>query len=106
MENWKVLFPNNEDEEITLPEDLSVQTLWDQPIIEQKYQQLLDAQTTPTERARVIAVASPHASDWLAALPSANLGLKLDNTPMRLATGLRLGASIVHPHRCKCGIVV
>ena len=25
---------------------------------------------------------------------------------MRLATGLRLEASIVHPHKCKCGIVV
>ena len=111
QEDWRNLFRSNEGAgedvvETTLPEDLSVQALWDQPICEQKYQQLLSAQTTPTERSCLIAVASPHASDWLAALPSANLGLKLDNTAMRLATGLRLGASIVHPHKCRCGTVV
>ena len=83
-EIWKDLFNNNNEEEIALPENLSEPNLWDQPVYEQKYKQLLDAQSTTSEKARLLAVASPHASDWLAALPAKRLGLKLDNPSMRL----------------------
>ena len=47
-EIWKDLFNNNNEEEIALPENLSEPTLWDQPVYEQKYKQLLDAQSTPS----------------------------------------------------------
>ena len=46
LEAWKELFINNNDEEITLPEDQSIQNLWDQPMYEQKYKQILDAQNS------------------------------------------------------------
>ncbi|CAH2244118.1 jg18506 [Pararge aegeria aegeria] len=37
------------------------------------------------------------------ALPSANLGTMLDHTTLSVVIGLRLGASIIQPHRCHCG---
>ena len=51
-------------------------------------------------------MASPHASDWLIALPNLNLGL-MGNKSLQIAAGLRLGAPIVHPFKCaNCGTVV
>ena len=40
LDLWKAQF--NEDKEQDLPEDVTVQTLWDQPVFELKYQELLD----------------------------------------------------------------
>lgn len=51
-------------------------------------------------------MASEHASDWLHALPVFSLGLKLDNTSVRIACGLRLGTPHCHPHKCQCGAEV
>ena len=84
----------------------SVQALWDEPIVQKKYYNLLNKQTVPAERARLIAVASEHASDWLNAIPLPSLGLKLDNTSLRIAFGLRLGSKMVVPHKCVCGNLV
>ena len=52
------------------------------------------------------AVASEHASDWLNAIPAEGLGLKLDNTSIRICVGLRLGAPICQPFSCPCGGVI
>ena len=43
---------------------------------------------------------------WLSAVPSAALGLNLDNSALRVAVGLRLGAPLVLPHQCACGATV
>ena len=54
----------------------------------------------------MVAVASPHASDWLSAIP---MGLKLDNNTLRLlavAVGLRLGTKLCESHTCVCGHLV
>ena len=59
------------------------------------YQGLLEKQTAPVERAA--SVASEYSSDGLNALPSHDL--KLDNTSLRIAVGLRLWLEIVAPHR-------
>ena len=48
-------------------------------------------------------MASERASDWLHAIPIPSLGLKLDNTSIRIACGLRLGSPLCHPHKCQCG---
>ena len=50
------------------------------------------------EKARLIAVASEHSSDWMNALPIKGSELKLDDTSLRIAVGLRLGLQIVTPH--------
>ena len=44
--------------------------------------------------------------DWLESLPIASIGLKLDDSSVRIAVGLRLGTPLVHPHQCCCGIIV
>ena len=48
LDLWKAQF--NEDQD--LPEDITVQTLWDQPVFEMRYLELLDNQPVPTEKAR------------------------------------------------------
>src|SRR5207245_2121317 len=39
-------------------------------------------------------------------VPSAALGLNLDNSALRVAVGLRLGVPLVLPHQCACGATV
>ena len=96
---WKEKLNNNH----AVPAMKATQKAWDVPLYEAKYQQLLDDEEDPVERARLLAVASDHASDWLNAMPIASLGNKLDNQSLRIACGLRLGTRLCHPHTCKCG---
>ena len=90
------------DEDLT-PTNRAVQADWDKPLFEKVYKDLLERQISPYEKARLLAVASEHASDWLNAIPVPSLGLKLDNTSIRHACGLRLGTIICQPHTCICG---
>ena len=83
-----------------------MQAFWDTPICSQKYYNLLNDQVIPAEKARLLAVAAENSSDWLHALPVPSLGLKLDNTSMRVACGLRLGAPLCQPYKCVCGSLV
>ena len=84
----------------------TVQANWDTPIYEKIYQDLLDKQSTPAEKARLRAVASDQASAWLNATPMSSIGLKLDNSSVRVAVGLRLGTKLCEPHKCICGQLV
>ena len=85
----------------------TVQSLWDQPVFEQRYQELLDNQPVPTEKARLMAIHSEHSSGWLSAVPIKDLGLKLDDRSFQLAMGLHLGVSLCHPYKCgSCGLIV
>ena len=59
-----------------------------------------------SDRARILAAASEHASDWLNCIPIVNLGLKLDNNSLRIAVGLRLGTKLCEAHTCICGHLV
>ena len=61
---------------------------------------------TPTNRARLLASASPSSGSWLHALPCPNLGLRLGNDELRIAIGLRLGVPLVRVHHCVCGTEV
>ena len=103
---WKERIQNTEEEEQPLPENLTVQAPWDQPLYELKFKQLLDKQTTPSEKARLPAVSSPHASDWLLAYPLPTLELKLDSTSLQMSCALRLGSPIFKPFKCICGTIV
>ena len=96
---WKECVNNN----ALQPSNPSLQAAWDTPLTEVKHQNLLNAETRPIEKARLLAVSSQNSSDWLKALPIPSLGLKLDNSSLRIACGLRLGSALCQPHTCKCG---
>jgi hypothetical protein len=53
-----------------------------------------------------LSVVSENASDWLYAMPIPSLGLHLDPIQVYIACGLRLGATLCHPHEYNCGKMV
>ena len=55
------------------------------------------------EKARLLAVSSKNAADWLKAIPIPSLGLKLDPMTLKISCALWLGSSLCHPHQCVCG---
>ena len=60
----------------------------------------------PYDQARLRASQSPHASDWLHALPLVATTYRLEDEAVRVAVGLRLGVAICEPHVCACGTSV
>jgi hypothetical protein len=86
------------------PPASAVQREWCTPLYAKQKMQLLQKQTNEADAkrtARLKAISSPNASDWLNALPAHNLGLKLNNEEIRLATALRLGIQCCQPHLCR-----
>ena len=59
---WKARFNNND---VQQPNNYSVQSYWDKPLCEHIYKDLLNSEVSPVEKARLVSVASEHASDWL-----------------------------------------
>ena len=51
----------------------------------------------------MLASTSKGSGQWLHALPSSALGLRLTDEETRIAVGLRVGADLVFPHKCICG---
>jgi len=78
----------------------------DDVICEVRAEALLNATTDHVHRARLIASYSFGSGDWLNALPLASVGSKMDNSTVRIAVGLRLGAPIVSSHVCVRGKTV
>lgn len=68
--------------------------------------QVLEAAHDQASKARLIAVSAPHSGAFLNARPCASLGTRLDNSSLRIAIALRLGAPVCLPHTCLCGISV
>ena len=67
---------------------------------------LLNKQSEPFHRARMLAASAQHSGDWLHALPITACGLRLSDDAVRIAVGLRLGCKFCEPHKCFCGAVV
>jgi len=65
---------------------------------------VLSAAQNQAGRARPIAVAAPHSGDFLNAIPCSSVETRLDETSLRYAISLRLGATICAPHTCICGM--
>jgi hypothetical protein len=82
------------------------QRAWDQAIVARATEQLLVAAPDDYTRARLAAVSSPHAGEWLNAPPITAIGLRMSNEAIRIAAGLRLGSSLCVPHTCRCGAQV
>ncbi|KAG1702407.1 Retrotransposable element SLACS protein [Nymphon striatum] len=84
----------------------AVQASWDAPLCKLKCIGLLSTATSEKDKARLLASTSKHSSDWLNAIPIPSLGLKMDNSQLRIACSLRLGSPMCIPHECKCGTMV
>ena len=82
------------------------QRMWDQEIVTNTFNQVLSMAPDDYTRARLLAVSSLHAGDWLNAPPIKAVGLRMSNNAIRVATGLRLGANLCRSHTCRCGVLV
>ena len=91
---------------VDLPQNPIFQSEWDKPLYETRFNLLLQSTTSEAERARLLSVSSEGASDWLHAIPIPSLGLHLDPMSLHINCGLRLGATLCHPHECNCGEMV
>ena len=86
---------------------MHVQKAWDSPVTASVYQKrLADTHNTSIDAARLRAVASEHAGDWLHAAPITAVGLHLSDDAIRVAVGHRLGSTTCQPHTCICGVAV
>jgi len=84
------------------------QRICDQIAIAAVKSQLWADQTSPRDKARLMATSSTHASDWLHALPISACGLRLEDESIRVAIGFRSGLPIpiCEPHPCPCRALV
>jgi hypothetical protein len=84
----------------------SKQKMWDRPVVNHDYEQLMERLQDDHNKARLLAASSDHSGDWLHALPISSCGLRLDDNTIRIAVGLRLGSYVCEPHTCICGAFV
>ena len=75
---------------------------WDSIITTNTASSLLEGAGNEIERARLLAVMERDSGAWLQALPVTSVGLRMDDTTLRIAVGLRLGTTICAPHICQC----
>ena len=62
---------------------------------------LLEVASDDADHARLLAYTSKESSAWLQALSIFSLGLRLDDSTIRIAVGLRLGTTICEAHQCQ-----
>ena len=86
-------------------EDSRIQRLWDEGTCAPAADTLLQGALEITS-ARLLASRAPGSGAWLSAVPSASLGLNLDDSALRVAVGLRLEFPLVLAHQCTCGATV
>ena len=60
---------------------------WDAPITTAAYNAILARCALPVDQARLKALTTPHAGDWLHAPPLTAVGLRLSDEAIRVATG-------------------
>ena len=85
------------------PEDTAacMQRAWDSVRTMSTSQRLLDNAVDEEERARLLAVTTRESGAWLRALPVTVLGLRMDDSTVRVAVGLRLGTCVCGAHTCQ-----
>ena len=88
---------------LSLPENKVAQASWSKPLFMSGLNSLIENSNCNVDRARLMAVSSSFAGDWLFAVPSTATGTWMDDETFRICLGLRLGAPIVAEHTCCCG---
>lgn len=87
------------------PTDPSKQASWTTPVQVQALKRLLSNSDQLTV-SRLQGCSAPGAGDWLNAIPSGSLGLRLNDEQFSVAVGFRLGAPVCVAHKCVCGAEV
>jgi len=64
------------------------------------------SQTSPFQRACLLAAQAPQSSIWLLSLPMTACSLRLKDEAVRIAVALRLGSELGSPHICRSGSLV
>ena len=82
------------------PTNSSSQRAWDTLCCTAAADVLLTNHTDLVSQARLKAVRTKGADNWLHALPLANIGLKLDDMSLEAVVALRLGAPAMFEHTC------
>ena len=78
--------------------------VWDGLLVVTSASSLLESAHDDADRARLLACIAKESGAWLQALPISSLGLRLDDSALRIAVGLRLGTAICAAHQCRhCG---
>ena len=85
------------------PVVVGIQKAWDSPVMSQKQKKVWSAAHNQAGRARLIAAACPRSGDFLHVVPCSSVGTRLDDSSLRMAVSLRLGAAMCAPHTCICG---
>ena len=82
------------------PSDLSkhIRRAWDTPVITATYNIMMYTSQSLVDTARLIAVVTPHAGDWLHASPLTAMGLWLSDKAIRVSIGCQLGTIICRLH--------
>ena len=80
-----------------------IQKAWDGRIVENQRSLIFSRALSDVDKARLLAVSSPHVGDWLHAPPITAVGLRLSDEAVRVAVAHRLGCKACVPHTCVCG---
>ena len=102
LSDWQFKSKTN----LLAPLQSSRQRAWDEPLVKIAVDNVLSTAQTQVGLARLLAVSAPHAGAYLNAIPCSSVGTRLDNTSLRIAIALRLGAPVCEPHTCVCGQAV
>ena len=95
---WYNLFPGTRPPPPS-GDDVKIQKAWDSLVVRWSFEHLHGA-TDEMTRARLLSVSTPESGAWLHALPIVNLGLRIFDSTIRVAVGLRLGLPLALPHSC------
>ena len=82
------------------------QASWTTPVYNRSLARLLSSTLDLETISRLQGCCAPGAGDWLNAIPSGSLGLRLTDQQFAVAVGFRLGASVCVAHKCVCGAEV
>jgi len=77
-----------------------IQKAWDGLVARDHKMLIFSRGSHETDKARLLAVSSPHAGDWLHAPPITAVGLRLSDEAIRMAVAHRLGCKACEPHTC------